>query len=51
MKNLNLLKKKGSDKFFLENKNYFKNNRLNENISNLIKNNRIQATHILNRMR
>ena len=47
MKNLNFLKKKGSDKFFLENKNYFKNNIMNENISNLIKNNRIQANHIL----
>ena len=46
-KNLNLIKKKEADNFFLRNKQYFKKDSLDKNLLNLIKNNSLKASNIL----
>ena len=47
MKNLNLVKKKEANKYFLRNKKHFEKNLIDEKIINLIKNNHLKANNIL----
>ena len=47
MKNLNLVKKKEADKYFVRNKNHFEKNFIDEKIISLIKDNHLKANSIL----
>ena len=47
MKNLNLVKKKEANKYFLRNKKHFEKNLIDEKIISLIKDNHLKANSIL----
>ena len=47
MKNLNLVKKKAADKFFLRNKKFYEKNLIDKKITDLIKVNSLKAKNIL----
>jgi len=47
MKNLDLIKKKEADRFFIRNKIDYRNDKIDEKILNLIKNNSLKANNIL----